>query len=366
MSFVIVAGERYALPYGDTVLGGAGPGALDAPPLAALPPALVITYPIDGPSTARSLHAVPVTVNGSALGDAAHPLRHGDRIEMGDVAVSYGHLRQAGRTSHVAAVNDASSPAALLQSSQAAPTACTGGRLTRLSDRKAFPVPDSGLTLGRDPDSHVVLGSDGVSRAHAVIAPSLLGYTLKDKSVNGVWVNGARVDGAHVLGQGDVVRCGLEEFRFEADDASFELAGRSAEDASLPAAAPPAAPAQPQSTRLLATLEVLSEGPTLGHRYRLDRPTIQLGRGPHNDIRLDNDSVSGTHASLVQRGGRWLLLDLGSRNGSRVDGELVREQCELPSVCEVQLGALRLLFRAINAGEHRPSSTINIVAVDDR
>lgn len=365
MSFVIVAGERYALSYGETVLGGAGHGALDAPMLAALPPALIITYPIDGPSTARSLHALPVTVNGSPLGEAARPLRHGDRIEMGGVAVSYGHLRQAGRTSHVAAVDDAASPAALLSSSQAAPTACTGGRLTRLSDRARFAVPESGLTLGRDPDSHIVLGSEGVSRAHAVIAPGLLGYTLKDRSVNGVWVNGGRVEETHVLGQGDVVRCGLEEFRFDADEASFEPAGRVAEDASLPMAAPVAPPARAQSTRLLATLEVLSEGPTLGQRYRLDRPTIQLGRGPHNDIRLDNDSVSGTHASLVQRGGRWLLLDLGSRNGSRVDGELVREQCELPSACEVQLGALRLLFRAINAGEQRPSSTINVVAVDD-
>jgi pSer/pThr/pTyr-binding forkhead associated (FHA) protein len=366
MSFVIVAGERYALSYGETVLGGTGPGTLDAPPLAALPPALVITYPIDGPSTARSLHAVPVAVNGSALGDQPRPLRHGDRIEMGDVAISYGHLQQAGRTSHVAAVNDASSPAAMLQSSQAAPTACTGGRLTRLSDRAEFAVPESGLTLGRDPDSHVVLASEGMSRAHAVIAPGLLGYALRDKSVNGVWINGARVEESHVLGQGDVVRCGLEEFRFEADEASFEPAGRATEDASLPTAAPAAPVARPQPPRLLATLEVLSEGPTQGQRYRLDRPTIQLGRGPHNDIRLDNDSVSGTHASLVQRGGRWLLLDLGSRNGSRVDGELVREQCELPSACEVQLGALRLLFRAINAGEQRPSSTINVIAVDDR
>ncbi len=362
MSFVIIAGERYALDYGDTVLGGSGPGALDAPETAPLPPALVITYPIDGPSTARSLSALPVLLNGAELGAVPQTLRHGDRFEVGGLAIAYGHIQQAGRTSHVATVNR-TNPAALLQTSQAAPTACTGGRVTRLSDHAAFAVPDAGLTLGRDPDSQVMLTSPGVSRVHAVIAPSLLGYTLKDQSVNGVWVNGARVEKLHVLGQGDVLRLGQEEFRFAADEASFEPHVR-AVDSSLPTAAPMPVVERVQPARLLATLEVLSDGPTKGQRYRLDRPTIQLGRGPHNDIRLDNDSVSGTHASLVQRASSWLILDLKSRNGTRVDGDIVREQRELPDVCEVQLGALKLLFRVINAGEQRPSSTISVIAVD--
>lgn len=364
MSFVIIAGERYALDYGDTVLGGTGPGALDAPETAPLAPALVINYPIDGPSTARSLDALPVRLNGAELGAAPQALRHGDRFEVGTLAIAYGHIRQAGRTSHVATVNGAD-PAALLQTSQAAPTACTGGRVTRLSDHAEFAVPDAGLTLGRDPDSQVMLTSPGVSRVHAVIAPSLLGYTLKDQSVNGVWVNGARVERLHVLGQGDVLRLGQEEFCFAADEASFEP-HVPAVDSSLPTSAPMPVVERVQLARLLATLEVLSDGPTKGQRYRLDRPTIQLGRGPHNDIRLDNDSVSGTHASLVQRASSWLILDLKSRNGTRVDGEMVREQRELPDVCEVQLGALKLLFRVINAGEQRPSSTISVIAVDDQ
>ena len=114
MSFVIIAGERYALDYGDTVLGGSGPGALDAPETAPLPPALVITYPIDGPSTARSLSALPVRLNGVELGAAPQTLRHGDQFEVGPLAIAYGHIRQAGRTSHVATVNR-TDPAALLQ-----------------------------------------------------------------------------------------------------------------------------------------------------------------------------------------------------------------------------------------------------------
>lgn len=365
MSFVMIDGERYALDYGETVLGGTGAGALDAPATAPLAPALAITYPVEGPSTARSLGTLPVRLNGAPLGPEPRALRHGDRLVVGELVVAFGHLRQAGRTSHVAAVAEGASPGALLQASQAVPTACTGGRLTRLGDRAVFAVAEGGLTMGRDPDSSVVLTSPGVSRLHAVIVAGLLGYTLSDRSVNGVWVNGVRVEGTHLLGQGDVLRLGLEEFRFEADVASFEPEGKTVEDDALPSGSGAAAP-RARPALLLASLEVLSEGADQGRRYRLDRPTIQLGRGPHNDIRLDNDSVSGTHASLVQRGGRWLVLDLGSRNGTRVDGEMVREQCELPSACELQLGALKLLFRAISAHEPKASSTISVIAVDER
>lgn len=364
MSFVIINGERYALDHGDTVLGGGGADALDAKELAELPPVVVVSFPIDGPTTVRSVGALPVALNGTALGAAPHAVRHGDRLEVAGIGIAYGDMRKAGRTSHVAAVTAESSLLALLQTSQAAPTACTGGRLMRLADRAVFLVTGTGLTLGRDPDSQVVLTSTGMSRTHATIAPGLLGYVLKDQSANGTWVNGARLEGQVVLGQGDVLRLGLEEFRFEADVASFEPSVAPPDDEIVPDAGRVAAAARTAAPRLLATLEVLSEGPMKGERFRLDRPTIQMGRGPHNEVRLDNDSVSTTHASLVQRGNRWLILDLGSRNGTFVDGEMVREQRELPSACEVRLGALELLFRAINAGQPGENSTINVIGLD--
>jgi hypothetical protein len=48
-----------------------------------------------------------------------------------------------------------------------------------------------------------------------------------------------------------------------------------------------------------------------------------------------------------------------------VEGEIVREQRELPSVCEVQLGTLKLLFRAINAGEQAKNSTIGVIGMKE-
>ena len=47
-----------------------------------------------------------------------------------------------------------------------------------------------GLLIGRDPGCQIVLASREVSREHALIAPSLLGYMITDRSLNGVLVNG--------------------------------------------------------------------------------------------------------------------------------------------------------------------------------
>jgi hypothetical protein len=223
MSFLIIAGHRYPLEHGDTVIGGTGERSLKAPQLAQTPPVLVITYPPDGLTTARAAGTQPVTVNGDAIDTKPRLLKHGDRLETPGVKIIYGDVLRAGRTSPENGTALKDPPPPVIQPPGAAPTAATGGRITRLSDRKTVTIPDSGLTLGRDPTNDVILTSNGVSRLHAVIEPSLLGYVVRDRSVNGTWVNGERVERHCLLGQGDTMRIGLDEFRFDADDASFEL-----------------------------------------------------------------------------------------------------------------------------------------------
>lgn len=50
---------------------------------------------------------------------------------------------------------------------------------------------------------------------------------------------------------------------------------------------------------------------------------VRVGRSRHNAVRLSDPSVSGEHALLEWRDDHWELRDLGSRNGSRVDGQPV-------------------------------------------
>src|SRR5438270_3110002 len=166
MSFVVVAGERFALEMGSTLFGGQGEGALDAQPLAHLPPFAIVEYPVEGPSTVRALGSLPVLLNGAPLGTAPIELKHGDRMVVDGVVIAVGEMRAAGRTALGAGVTEESTPWLPLQSALAAPTACTGGRLVRLSNGSMHRVPDEGqgLTIGREPSSGVVLKSKDVSR----------------------------------------------------------------------------------------------------------------------------------------------------------------------------------------------------------
>lgn len=57
----------------------------------------------------------------------------------------------------------------------------------------------------------------------------------------------------------------------------------------------------------------------------LDKERFTIGRKPHNDIQIDNLAVSGEHALIVTILNDSFLEDLGSTNGTLVNGEPVIE-----------------------------------------
>jgi phosphoserine phosphatase RsbU/P len=59
--------------------------------------------------------------------------------------------------------------------------------------------------------------------------------------------------------------------------------------------------------------------------WKLDEPPVTIGRSSKSTIHLRDGTVSKEHAELVLRDGAWTLVDLGSRNGTRVNGNAVRE-----------------------------------------
>lgn len=58
-------------------------------------------------------------------------------------------------------------------------------------------------------------------------------------------------------------------------------------------------------------------------RVMADETAIVLGRDPACDLPVDHPSVSRRHARVDGRRGEWLVHDLGSKNGTRVDGERI-------------------------------------------
>jgi pSer/pThr/pTyr-binding forkhead associated (FHA) protein len=307
----------------------------------------VITVSPDGAATIHRLaRGASLSVDGAPLGAEPRPLRHGTRLDVAGQPLSFGEMRASGSTVHLTGISeDALAALAALPGGEAADQ---GGRLIA-ADGRTYPVPPEGLAIGRDPACHVVLASKDASRRHASLAPGLLGYVVTDSSANGVFVNGVRVEGTRVLGRGDVVRFASEEFRFEADAAAAPPAPRT--EAAIPVtpagvvAVPRTAPAAP----LLATLEIINEGPTKGLRFRITRPLAHVGRAQQNDVVLRDESVSGSHAVLQRRGAQWVVADAGSTNGTYVDGDRVTGEQALPGACELRFGNVKLVFRPIAA-----------------
>ena len=68
------------------------------------------------------------------------------------------------------------------------------------------------------------------------------------------------------------------------------------------------------------------------------REEFVIGRGPDCDLRLPEDDVSRHHCSIHSPGDEPLLLDLGSANGTSLNGQRIRSQSVLHSRDEIMLG----------------------------
>lgn len=74
------------------------------------------------------------------------------------------------------------------------------------------------------------------------------------------------------------------------------------------------------------------------------RPINSLGRHPNNTIQLLDKIVSKEHCILEQRDGHFILRDLGSLNGTYVNGERVRGETTLRHGDEIALGSTRARY----------------------
>ena len=78
--------------------------------------------------------------------------------------------------------------------------------------------------------------------------------------------------------------------------------------------------------------------------YELNAPVTMLGRGTDCDLRLVDPGVSRHHAELRVEDGEVVLVDLGSTNGTFVNGQPVR-RVSLTDGTQVTLGRTTLVFR---------------------
>lgn len=109
---------------------------------------------------------------------------------------------------------------------------------------------------------------------------------------------------------------------------------------------------------------VVISGNAVGNRVTV-HGNLLIGRDPHSSLVLNDPGVSGRHATLEDRGGTWTLVDLGSTNGTFVNGHRVTE-ADLRSGDKLGFGSSVVRFEIQDGADRAYSELIaELVHIDD-
>ena len=84
--------------------------------------------------------------------------------------------------------------------------------------------------------------------------------------------------------------------------------------------------------------------------WKIEAPLSRIGRSSTCEVHIADASVSRRHAEIVRRDDRFFIQDLGSRNGTRVNGTVVRAPVEIGPGDSVEVGDLTLRVTAEEPG----------------
>lgn len=226
------------------------------------------------------------------------------------------------------------------------------------------------VTIGREPDRQVVLASPSVSRRHAkIVLDGSQPFIVDEGSANGVVINGVRIAAPTAIATG--LRVDIAEFWLQLTDAAAAPAygapppAAPAYGAPPPAASPaygapppaasaataygappPAAPGYgmpPAYTTAPRPLRLRVEnGPYGGRSFEVSPGVMSVGRAIDNDLVFDDPSLSRKHGRLTHAAGRVEVEDLGSSNGTWVNGRRI-DRSPLQPGDVLRFGELQLL-----------------------
>jgi len=233
--------------------------------------------------------------------------------------------------------------------------------------------PKEPVSIGRGLENQVPIRDEKASRHHCRIVATPKGIFAEDLgSKNGTLLNGKQLK-TYALNLGDCIAIGETKIWFgerreapaaapegaaapAAAKAPAKASGRtSARTARAAAGAGPAAPSgetvpipAPAGTtpapRGRFTLEGV-EGEVKGKTFEIHRFPFKFGRTKKNALILHDPGVSGEHGQIEPRGDEGcVLVDLGSTNGTKVNGGKVKRAI-LADGARIQLGDAVLVFR---------------------
>lgn len=182
---------------------------------------------------------------------------------------------------------------------------------------KALQLPASllkNVVVGREADCDIVLDAPQISRHHAQMNFTGAGWKVRDLgSANGTFINdrSQRIEEA-VVTEDDVVFFGSYRFPVSRIRDFLDTGQEDVQGGIVP--------------------------------LPLDKPVISIGRGPDNDVVIDEPQISRHHARLLRADDGLFIEDLGSANGTFIDGDRITGRGQLDAGQTVSFGsyAIRL------------------------
>jgi pSer/pThr/pTyr-binding forkhead associated (FHA) protein len=199
----------------------------------------------------------------------------------------------------------------------------------------AFWLVDPRLTIGRDKTNNLVINDEGVSVFHAELQQEDGKLYLRDTgSVNGTFLNNAPVSKRTEIKVGDIIRLHLVELQIID-----------------PTKAPPEPAPQIVKRDMPKPLPLWQvkamTGVISGRMFPIDGTSV-IGRDPHCEIVVGGAHVSRRHAEFSIRAGQLWVKDLGSSNGSFVNGKK-HDEIALQNGDEVKFDAM--VFKVVGPVE---------------
>lgn len=223
------------------------------------------------------------------------------------------------------------------------------GLLRDAGTGRTYAIYPGANTIGRATGTIVIMDPN-LSRSHAQVDAAETGVTITDLgSANGTLVDGMPLsaNAPAPLRHGTTIRLGATTLNFETPTEAAALE-RTAHQAGAAG----------------AFLDPVDGGEPIS----LHRGTNSIGRKPGSAVLLTDAYVSGCHAEIEGDPAGWRLRDLGSTNGTTLDGiRLERDSWhELPVGAQIRFGQAAFVFRPVPPSDDTVWDSPTEVHPDDR
>ncbi len=197
------------------------------------------------------------------------------------------------------------------------------------------------ISIGRTRDNDIVLENRGVSRKHAQIEfNGEAAVVIDNESLNGTFVNSRRVS-EEMLRDDDVITIGKYALEFHSDvtkpDPASELDGTMVLKTKQQKQLVDNDRVERQIVSRVGGSVLMGLENTDLSQFRLDKEVTTIGRAKFVHIKAKGFLVSGIQAKIVKEDQEYVLVNLGRKGKTRLNGEIT-ERAQLKNGDIVQIG----------------------------